>query len=125
MRLLDDAGSPPLGAPNQGWGETTVDVPADSLLVLYSDGMVEDRSAGLGPGASALTHTLRDLTGHGVDDVDVVADALMRRATSIAHDDDMTLLLARVHDDHDVAHTSISVARSEEGPPGAVGSPWV
>lgn len=128
VRLLDDAGSPPLGVPNQRWGETTVDVPADSLLVLYSDGMVEDRSAGLGPGTSALTRTLRDLAGHGVDDVDVVADALMRRATSIAHDDDMTLLLARVHDDpddHDVAHTAISVARSEEGPPGAFGSPWV
>lgn len=125
VRLLEEANSPPLGAPSQRWAETTVDVPMDSLLVLYSDGLVEDRSAGIAPGTAALTRTLRDLAEHGMEDVDVIADALMRGATSSAHEDDMTLLLARVHADSRVAHASISAANSEEEPRGAIGAPPV
>ena len=43
-------GSPPLGAPSDRRAEAVVDVPVGSLLVLYSDGMVEDRRTGLDPG---------------------------------------------------------------------------
>src|SRR3954453_671256 len=54
--------SPPLGAPYGERGEAEVHIPLGSLLVLYSDGMVEDRETGLEPGMADLIRSVTTLT---------------------------------------------------------------
>ena len=89
-------GSPPLGAPSGERGEAEVDIPLGSLLVLYSDGMVEDRETGLEPG-SHRPHPVRDAAGGPAptQDLEPIADALLGAADRPGRDDDITLLLAR------------------------------
>ena len=50
VAVLDDGGSPPLGVPCDVRAEAKVVIPPSSLLLLYSDGMVEDRRTGLDSG---------------------------------------------------------------------------
>ena len=68
-----DGGSAPLGAPCEARGEAVLEVPVGSLLLLYSDGMVENRRTGLDPGMADLVAAVgeagggapRRPTGHG------------------------------------------------------------
>ena len=92
---LDSGGSPPLGTPAEEWAQSTVDVPPGSLLVLYSDGLVENRCTGLEPGLTDLTDAVSGLAATGTD-IECMASAVMDVLGGRDRDDDITLLLARL-----------------------------
>ena len=94
-RALYGGGSPPLGVPTGERGEVELQIPLGSLLVLYSDGMVEDRETGLGPGLSSLIEAVGRLTAQSRRSLEPIADALLDGANQPHREDDMTLLLAR------------------------------
>ena len=87
-------GSPPLGAPSDGREEAVVDVPVGSMLVLYSDGMVEDRRTGLDPGLTDFIDAVGRLGTQHPADPQLLAAAVMRAMAGPDRDDDMTLLVA-------------------------------
>jgi hypothetical protein len=91
---LYDGGSPPLGAPTGERPEATIRVPLGSVLVLYSDGMVEDRDTGLDPGMSHLSRCAGQLATQ-LRDLEPIADALLAETDQAHREDDITLLLAR------------------------------
>lgn len=95
VRTLEAGGSPPLGAPVREWAQSEVDVPAGSLLVLYSDGLVESRRTGLEPGLGDLSDAVSGLASAGTD-VERMAGAVMDRLAGAERDDDITLLLVRL-----------------------------
>ena len=95
VTVVYDGGSAPLGAPCEARGEGVLELPVGSLLVLYSDGMVEDRGTGLDPGMSDLVTAVGDLAVQHSGDPEAMAGALMTAITGPERDDDMTLLIAR------------------------------
>ena len=88
-------GSPPLGVPDGHRGEAHLVIAPGSVLVLYSDGMVEDRQTGLEPGLSRLTGSVQWLVHQHGADVGALAAALLPHAKDLSREDDATLLLAR------------------------------
>ena len=92
---LYGGGSPPLGAPTGERGEVEMQIPLGSVLVLYSDGMVEDRETGLDPGLSDLIESAGRLTAQPCQSLEPIADALLTGANQPQREDDITLLLAR------------------------------
>ena len=86
-----DAG-PPLGAPEPHRHQTDLVLPAGALLALYSDGLVEDRIAGLERGLAGL---LESAAARGDDDLEALADRMLGGRPRLG-DDDVTLLLAEV-----------------------------
>src|SRR4051794_15597730 len=93
--VLDVAGSPPLGVP---WGrreQAPLHVEAGSLLVFFTDGLVEDRRTGLDVGLPALTAAGRRLADAGLD-VEGFADALLDLgAQDGTRPDDVCVLVVR------------------------------
>jgi serine phosphatase RsbU (regulator of sigma subunit) len=94
-RLLDEAHAPMIGLPSVfERGEATVDVPAGATLVLYTDGLVEDRERPVEQGIDQLRRVLEAAPADGPLDAlcDLVLDRLRpeRRA-----DDDIALLMLR------------------------------
>ncbi len=87
-------GSPPLGAPSDAREDAVVDVPVGSLLVLYSDGMVEHRRTGLDPGLPDFISAVGRLAARHARDPQALADAVMTAMAGPERDDDMTLLVA-------------------------------
>ncbi|GAA1260538.1 PP2C family protein-serine/threonine phosphatase [Oryzihumus leptocrescens] len=93
VTALEGGGSPPLGVPVEGRGEAEVRVPVGSLLVLYTDGVVESRKHGLDTlsdfvasvGVAALSH------GHAPEPI---AEELLQARLG-KESDDLSLLLAR------------------------------
>ena len=75
-RVLDVAGSPPLGVPGVRREQAPLCVETGSLLVFFTDGLVEDRRTGLDVGLPALTAAGRRLADAGLD-VEDLADALL------------------------------------------------
>jgi serine phosphatase RsbU (regulator of sigma subunit)/anti-sigma regulatory factor (Ser/Thr protein kinase) len=90
-----EGGSIPLGpALNQTYRDFTADLVPGSLLMLYTDGLVEDRATDL----NESLHRLRDaVVRSGNDDVEHLADRLVKeiRSTS-ASSDDTALLILRI-----------------------------
>lgn len=75
--------------------DLTVEVSAGSMLVLYTDGLVETRDAGIDDGLARLEQTLRDHHGLGPEDlVDTVLDELVGRDPV----DDVVVLLVHFLD---------------------------
>jgi serine phosphatase RsbU (regulator of sigma subunit) len=93
--LVTEGGSPPLGCGISGRVDASVEVPEGSLLVLYTDGMVETRSAGLDD-----LDRFVDSVGHEAarrpGDLEGLATTLLAAATTRQHDDDSALLIARM-----------------------------
>jgi hypothetical protein len=89
-----DGGSAPLGAPCEARGEGVLELPVESLLVLYSDGMVENRRTGLDPGMAELVTAVGELAVEHRGNPEAMARALMRALAGPERDDDMTLLIA-------------------------------
>lgn len=94
VELLDRPHGMPLGA-TDGARYAVGEVPMDpgSLLVLFTDGLVERRGESLDAGLERLTHAVRGLP----DDLDQIADGLL--AGLVHHDrstdDDVAILLMR------------------------------
>jgi serine phosphatase RsbU (regulator of sigma subunit) len=74
--------------------DVVVNVPVRSLLVLYSDGMVEDRRTGLDPGLPDFVSAGGRLAARHDRDPQALRSAVMREMAGPERDDDMTLLVA-------------------------------
>ena len=85
---------PPLGAVEATlcWPETTSTVPADALLVAFTDGLVERRGADVGAGLDRVRATLAAVHAETTQDV---ATALVASRPP-ENDDDIAVLVARV-----------------------------
>ncbi len=95
VEAIEAGGSAPLGASfGQRRSEARFAMPAGSLLVLYTDGLVEDRATGLDRGMSLLTHALATMTPLGETTAELAARLLAECADGAAADD-IALLLAR------------------------------
>jgi len=72
--------------------ERVMDLPPGSTLVLYTDGLVERRAAGLDEGIARLIGTVADAGGAVAEDM---ADAILRELGPTSHEDDVALLVLR------------------------------
>jgi serine phosphatase RsbU (regulator of sigma subunit) len=74
--------------------ESTVDVARGATLLLYTDGLVEDRDLPFDEGISRLRAALTDLAGASLDEL---CDQLLARLRPGALHDDVALLALRLH----------------------------
>ncbi len=93
--LLEAGGSPPLGTPAPERSEAEVLVPAGGVLVLYTDGIVEDRSSGL-DGLEAFVDLVGQISRRKGADVEALATELLVATAATLRQDDIALLVARM-----------------------------
>ncbi|MGE5763949.1 MAG: SpoIIE family protein phosphatase [Mycobacterium leprae] len=96
-RFLEGGASPPLGVPT-GHRATGVDaVPPGSLVLLYTDGLVEDRHAGLDRGMPALAAAAAAAFAAAprAHPEKLLDDILSTLGVFAAREDDVTVLAAR------------------------------
>ncbi|QNE73841.1 SpoIIE family protein phosphatase [Streptomyces finlayi] len=100
--LADVPGGPPLGLGGLPFETLDVVLPEGSELVLYTDGLVEDRRRDIDEGLELLRRTLAD---HADDLPEVTCSAVVRTLVSHPARDDIALLVGRTHrlDPADVA----------------------
>lgn len=72
--------------------ETVLD--RDSVLILYTDGLVERRDQDLDTGLQRLQDTLEELAGH---DLEQLCDELLARLVPDNTDDDIAIVAVRLH----------------------------
>ncbi|MER6086032.1 SpoIIE family protein phosphatase [Streptomyces sp. NPDC001833] len=89
--LLDLPAGPPLGVGGLPFEAIEVDLPEDSLLALYTDGLVESRTRGLDEGLDALGRALTT----PVDSLEALCSEVVEALLPGGPDDDAALLLAR------------------------------
>ena len=75
--------------------EHTVDLASGSTVVLYTDGLVERRDADLDAGLARLTDALTEFAALPPE---ALCDALVERLVDGRPDDDVALVLVRLHD---------------------------
>ncbi len=93
VRMLDGTRDPLLGLkPDTSRVERVVDLPDGCTLLLYTDGLVEQRDVGLGEGIADL---VRRFGLVGDQEPDQVCDSLLD-AVPVDHEDDIALLVLRV-----------------------------
>jgi serine phosphatase RsbU (regulator of sigma subunit) len=92
--FIDGGGSPPLGAPGAERGDADFVLPTGGLLVLYTDGLVEDRLTGLDEGLPRLLGALAGLAPYE-QPVGDLAGHLLQECGAGRGDDDIALLVAR------------------------------
>ncbi|MFF3817965.1 SpoIIE family protein phosphatase [Streptomyces bluensis] len=100
VHFPEPAADPPLGAAKPPFETVELTVPDGSLLVLYTDGLVESAKREVDEGMSGLARLLRTAHGQGVDaDLDTLCDTLTAGLLSGEHQaaDDAALLVARLH----------------------------
>ncbi|MEU3530810.1 PP2C family protein-serine/threonine phosphatase [Streptomyces murinus] len=98
VRVLDAKPGIMLGVPvPHEYEEHHEELPAGATLALYTDGLVERRSAGIDAGIERLADALGTLLGAAeLEQLDAAADALLRpMLRDSEHDDDICLLLCR------------------------------
>ncbi|MFI1435030.1 SpoIIE family protein phosphatase [Streptomyces lydicus] len=90
--LADVPGGPPLGLgglPFETWQQP---LPEDSRLVLFTDGLVEDRDRDIDEGLALLTRTL---SGHAEQSPEEICEAALGALLPERPSDDIALLVAR------------------------------
>ncbi|MBL1104180.1 SpoIIE family protein phosphatase [Streptomyces sp. 5-8] len=97
VRVLEAKPGIMLGVPMPyEYEEHTVELPAGSTLALYTDGLVERRSAGIDAGIDRLARAMGKLRAADLTDLDAAADSLLKPMLHDSeHDDDICLLLCR------------------------------
>ncbi|MFD7974507.1 SpoIIE family protein phosphatase [Streptomyces sp. NPDC059071] len=92
---------PPLGIGGLPFEATELELPEGSLLVLYTDGLVESRERNVDERIAELLRTLN----HSATSLDALCDTVMDAMLPERRTDDAALLLARTHalDPHHVA----------------------
>lgn len=115
MEVLTLPAGPPLGLGGMPFEATEVRVPQGSNLVLYTDGLIEDRTRDIGVGLDVLTATLARADRSPQEVCDAVLDALL----PVRQTDDIALLVARTRvlapdrtSEWDVAATPEAVGRA-------------
>ncbi|HEY6794167.1 MAG TPA: PP2C family protein-serine/threonine phosphatase [Kineosporiaceae bacterium] len=98
-RLVQIPPGPPLGLGHGGYPEVVVDLPAATSLLLFTDGLVEDRARDLDLGLEALC---RQLEAHAHHDVETCLDAVLAGmgAGCAERSDDVAALLLRLDPPH-------------------------
>ncbi|MFF9086397.1 PP2C family protein-serine/threonine phosphatase [Streptomyces sp. NPDC014991] len=101
VRVLDARPGIMLGVPMPyEYEECTVELPAGSTLALYTDGLVERRSAGIDAGIDRLAQAMGALGPLELEDLDAAADSVLKPMLHDSeHDDDICLLLCRTTQD--------------------------
>ncbi|MFI9244709.1 PP2C family protein-serine/threonine phosphatase [Streptomyces sp. NPDC053086] len=97
VRVLEVKPGIMLGVPlPYEYEEHTVELPTGSTLALYTDGLVERRSAGIDAGIDRLAQAMETLGAADLADLDAAADSLLKPMLHDSeHDDDICLLLCR------------------------------
>ncbi|GAA2773438.1 SpoIIE family protein phosphatase [Streptomyces rameus] len=97
VRVLEAKPGIMLGVPlPYEYEEHSVELPAGSTLALYTDGLVERRSAGIDAGIDRLAQAMGALGAADMADLDAAADSLLKPMLHDSeHDDDICLLLCR------------------------------
>ncbi|WP_438490445.1 SpoIIE family protein phosphatase [Streptomyces sp. S186] len=115
--LLDVPPGMPLGVGGEPFEEIEVEVPDGALLALYTDGLVESRHHPLDEGLQAFRRALSD-SDRPLEDV---CDHVLSALDTSHGEDDIALLMARVHGlpkdavgDWSLAPEPRSVARARE-----------
>ncbi|QFZ78085.1 SpoIIE family protein phosphatase [Streptomyces fagopyri] len=100
VHFADLATDPPLGAAEPPFETVELPVPEGSLLVLYTDGLVESAKREIDEGMAELAELLRTAHANGTDtDLDRLCDILTAGLLPAEHQaaDDAALLVARLH----------------------------
>ncbi|MFJ8083152.1 SpoIIE family protein phosphatase [Streptomyces sp. NPDC096205] len=105
VRLLDLPPGTPLGVGGERYTTTDLILEPGSLLVLYTDGLIESRGSDIDERLAELTHALAEPS----PSLDALCDGLLARLVPASADDDIALLVARTPRDK---------ARGRGGPPG-------
>ncbi|MCP3754702.1 SpoIIE family protein phosphatase [Streptomyces sp. TBY4] len=92
VRLLDTPPGVPLGVGGIAFTPTEITAPPGSLLVLYTDGLIEARGRDLDERLAEMTRLLADPQRQ----LDHLCDSLITHLVPAAADDDVALLIARV-----------------------------
>ncbi|MFL6240791.1 MAG: SpoIIE family protein phosphatase [Actinomycetes bacterium] len=87
-RFLDVEPGPPLGAATPDYPETTVTLPPGAMLLLFTDGLVEERERPVDAGMESL----RTATAGAVDPEDLCERALTVTGHDAQHEDDTAML---------------------------------
>jgi PAS domain S-box-containing protein len=101
VEYLDLPAGPPLGLGGLPFEEAEVELPEGSLIVLYTDGLIESRQRDIDTGLDAMRKVLGDV--HRWDDVsaqarpslDTICDSLVDALIPGQAEDDAALLVAR------------------------------
>ncbi|MGX5656838.1 SpoIIE family protein phosphatase [Geodermatophilus nigrescens] len=99
--------------------ESEVTLDRDSVVLLYTDGLVERRGQDLDEGLYRLHRTLEDLAGR---DLDELCDDLLARMVPERPDDDVAIVAVRLHPQHKPRPPEAGPNRI---PPNVPGSPEV
>lgn len=91
VTFLDGPAGPPLGVGGQDCEVQRVPLPPRSLLVTYTDGLIETRGTDLDHGMRRLAQALR----HPARPLEQVCDDLLAHVMPDVADDDVAVLLAR------------------------------
>jgi serine phosphatase RsbU (regulator of sigma subunit)/anti-sigma regulatory factor (Ser/Thr protein kinase) len=97
QEYLDLPAGPPLGVGGVPFEETEIELAEGSLLVLYTDGLVESRQRDLDTGLRALGKMLGEVHGRpgGAPALEAVCDRLVEGLMPEPAEDDAALLVAR------------------------------
>ena len=100
--FLDVPACPLLGLGGQAFEEAEVVLPEDSLLVLYTDGLIESRQRDIDTGLTAMREVLNDVCPepHGLPrpaapSLESVCDTVLKALLPERAEDDAALLIAR------------------------------
>ena len=101
VEYLDLPAGPPLGLGGLPFEEAEVELPEGSLLVLYTDGLIESRQRDIDAGLDAMRKVLSEVPpgpggpGHPRPSLDAVCDSLVDGMLPEPAGDDAALLVAR------------------------------
>jgi PAS domain S-box-containing protein len=106
-RFLDDAPNPPLGVfDGKAHRELSAELEPGSTIVLYTDGLVEQRGVSIDVGLEALRRAAAEDKGHPEGLCDHLVESML--AHHPAHDDIAVLALRAVLDEVEPLHLEVS-----------------
>jgi PAS domain S-box-containing protein len=92
-RMLDVPAGPPLGLGELPFEGTEVELPAESVLALYTDGLIESRDHDIDFGIERLKQAL----AHPRPSLDDTCEQVLKAVIPHRPSDDVALLIARTH----------------------------